>query len=252
FSQRVSTRAIKPRGLDEVFALAQAWNEMAERVEMQVRGQRELLANVSHELRSPLARVRVALELVPQTPENQARLADIALDLGELDRLIDDVLTASRLEAQGLPTHLESVDVAALFRSIVERAAHDPLVAGKEVRVKQSPAVTTIMADTALLRRALWNLVENAGKYGAPPIVLTAIPVERGVCLSVEDAGPGIPPELADRLFEPFARGARDRATAGFGLGLTIAKRVASVHGGTIALGRTLAGTRIDLTIPTL
>lgn len=249
---RRRARGQRPRATDEVFALAVAWNEMAARVESQVRGQRELLANVSHELRSPLARVRLALELVPRTPEVEARLADIALDLDELERLVDDTLTTARLDAQGLPTRLEAVDVRALLGSLASRAALDPKTAGREVRVVVSPKVTTVMADPALLRRALWNLVENAGKYGAPPIALSALPVPSGVCLSVEDAGPGVPPDLRDRLFEPFARAAKDRASPGFGLGLAIAQRVAAVHGGSIALADTARGTRIDLVIPVI
>src|SRR5919197_1041117 len=103
---------------------------MAERVQRLVRGEKELLANVSHELRSPLARLRMALALLPRTPADETRL----------------------VEAE---------------RDVAERERHDPAVAGREVRVADGETVT-LVADETLLRRALWNLVENAAKYGAP------------------------------------------------------------------------------------
>ena len=249
-------RRARPRTqgtLDEMFQLGVAWNDMAERVERLVRGQQELLANVSHELRSPLARVRVALELVPRTADNDKRLADIALDLDELDRLIDDVLTASRLESRGLPARLERVEVAALLATLADRAALDPTVAGKAVVTQQSPGVTAVTADAALLRRALWNLIENAARYGAAPITVSVLPSldGAGTCFSVADVGPGIPAALRARIFDPFVR-ADGHATRGFGLGLTIARRVAEVHGGSITLADTVSGTRFDLVIPVM
>lgn len=240
----------RTRGIDELYALQLSWNEMAERIEKQVKSQKELLLNVSHELRSPLARVRLGLELIPKSPESDARIRDIGHDLDELERLVDDVLTASRLDATGLPTHFERVDVKTLFDGLKDCAARDPKTAGKEVRVRVSPAADHVMGDPTLLRRALWNLVENAGKYGASPITLTSVPVEDGICLSVEDAGPGIPREVRATVFDAFVRAAKDRGAQGFGLGMTIAKAVAEVHGGSIAVAETLHGTRIDLVIP--
>src|SRR5215831_17169476 len=123
----------------ELFELTEAWNDMAGRIESLVRGQRELLANVSHELRSPLARVRVALDLLPRTPETERRFADVVADLEELDRLIDDVLTAARLEGGAMPLRRGDVDLVELLGSIRERAEHDPLVAGKTVEVRAVP-----------------------------------------------------------------------------------------------------------------
>jgi signal transduction histidine kinase len=229
-----------PQRSDELGDLMRAWNEMAERIQRLVLGHRELLANVSHELRSPLARMRVALELLPKTPESNARLADVEQDILELERLIDDVLTASRLEATGLPAHPEPASIASLFDQLKERAAHDPLLSGKDVRFESSGDVT-ITADAALLKRALWNLIENAAKYGAAPIVVAAERTDGRVRLSVRDHGPGVPAEERERVFAPFARLDKARTPdgsgrQGFGLGLTIARRVAEAHGGTIRL----------------
>lgn len=231
---------------DELEQLTRAFNEMAGRIETLVRGQKELLANVSHELRSPLARMRVALELLPRDASNAARLDDVEADLVELDRLIEDVLTATRLEASGLPAHLAAVDIGDLFAQLVARAEHDPAPANKAVRATSGAGIV-VTADGALLKRALWNLVENAAKYGAPPIELSAARDDKMVALSVHDAGAGIPPEERDRIFEPFYRGDKARTPGtGFGLGLTLAKRVAEAHGGHI----TVEGATFTIRIP--
>ncbi len=231
---------------DELEQLTRAFNEMAERIETQVRGQKELLANVSHELRSPLARIRVALELLPRDAKNEARLKDVEADIAELDRLIEDVLTTTRLGAGGLPAHIGAVDVAQLFAQLVERAAHDPITAGKTVRATGGEGLT-LNADGGLIKRALWNLVENAAKYGAPPIELSAAHDDKVIALRVTDAGAGIAPEERERVFEPFYRGDKARTPgSGFGLGLTLARRVAEAHGGHI----TVDGAVFTLRIP--
>lgn len=249
---------------DQMQELVQAWNDMAERIERLVRGQKELLANISHELRSPLARVRLALELLPRSADSESRLREVESDLGELERLISDVLMTSRLGATGLPTQPVQVELAPLLAQVVERAHHDPLTAGKPVRIESLPELT-LMADAALVRRAIFNLVENAAKYGAPPITLSArmAPAGDAVEISVTDEGEGIAEEDRERVFEPFFRLDKARthsATAphGFGLGLTLARRVAEAHGGTIAVtaahasgGREL-GCRVTLRLPLL
>ncbi|HEX8951455.1 MAG TPA: HAMP domain-containing sensor histidine kinase [Polyangia bacterium] len=239
-------RRQRHRAPDELEQLTRAFNEMAERIETLVRGQKELLANVSHELRSPLARMRVALELLPRDAKNEARLRDVEADLVELDRLIEDVLTTARLEASGLPAHLGAVDVGELFGQLVARAEHDPATAGKTVRAAGGAGIV-VTADGALLKRALWNLVENAAKYGAPPIELSARREDKSVALSVKDAGAGIAADERERVFEPFYRGDKARTPgSGFGLGLTLARRVAEAHGGHI----TVEGALFTLTIP--
>ena len=233
---------------DELSALSRSFNEMAERIERLVRGQKELLANVSHELRSPLARIRVALELVPRTAENERRLAGLEEDLEELETLIDDVLCASRLDAQAAPARMETVSLDRLVDGLLERAAHDPGLAG--LAVDRVGAAGVVTADPALLRRALWNLVENAGKHGAPPITI-ALAREAGEArVSVADRGAGIPASERERVFEPFARLDAARTARGVGLGLTIARRVAEVHGGTLTAGDGAHGFALTLTLP--
>src|SRR5947207_6640613 len=203
-----------------------------------------LLANESHELRSPLARIRVALALLPRAADDDRRLRGVERDLAELDRLIEGVLTTARLDATGLPTRLGPVDIRALLTDLVTRARHDPLTAHLPVRAEDG-APLSVTADESLLRRALWNLVENAAKYGAPPITLSAAVEGERVVLGVSEAGRGVAPGDRERVFEPFYRGdaartpdaAGDDAPRGVGLGLTLARRIAEVHGGAIAIG---------------
>jgi len=261
-SARAPADGARARRADEITELTRAFNEMAERVERLVRAEKDLLANVSHELRSPLARIRVALALLPREADDERRLRDVERDLAELDRLVEDVLTTARLEATGLPAHLGPVDARALLAELVARARQDPLTAALAVRVADGPAVT-LTADEALLRRALWNLVENAAKYGAPPITLSAALEGERVVFGVSDEGPGVAAADRERVFAPFYRGDVARtpdpvgeARRGVGLGLTLARRVAEVHGGAIAIepvedaGGAPRGCRVVLTIP--
>jgi signal transduction histidine kinase len=236
---------------DQLDELTRAWNEMAERVESLVRGQKELLANVSHELRSPLARLRVALELLAA---DEKRKAAMESDLTELDTLIETLLTASRLEASGLPMQLGRVDVPHLFTEIADRAARDPNLAGKPVSILPIPEdARSLDADGTLILRALWNLVDNAGKYGVPPISVEAKREGDVLLFSVTDEGPGIPVAERDRVFDPFYRLWSDSPRRGFGLGLTLARRVAEVHGGSIQIQSREGsdrGCRVTLRVP--
>jgi signal transduction histidine kinase len=240
---------------DELLTLMHTWNDMAERIERQVGAQRELLANVSHELRSPLARVRVALALLPDEAATRKRIADIEADLAELDALIEQILQTSRLEATGLPSHTERFAVSTLFEEVLARAAADPVTAplGTAVDAARSPDTIVIDGDRALLRRALFNLIENAAKYGAAPVTLAIEREGGGIALVVEDAGTGIPVDERERVLRPFSRGDRAHTPGrgGVGLGLSFASRVAEVHGGKLSLGDTpRRGLRVCLQLP--
>jgi two-component system OmpR family sensor kinase len=239
---------------DELLTLMHAWNDMAERIERQVGAQRELLANVSHELRSPLARVRVALALLPEAPETKKRIADIEADLGELDALIEQILQTSRLEATGLPTHVERFSITELYEEVLARAAADPLTAPLRASVVSgTDTAVTIEGDRGLLRRALFNLVENAAKYGAAPVTLDLERNPDGIVLVVRDHGSGIAEHERERMLQPFSRGDRAHTPGrgGVGLGLSFAARVAEVHGGSLALtGANESGLVVRLQLP--
>jgi two-component system OmpR family sensor kinase len=268
FHARFHGRRHRHRRLDELRELEVAWNEMAERIERLVRGQKELLANISHELRSPLTRVRLALELLPREGEADARLSEIEADLSELDRLIADVLITSRLEVTGLPTNPVQIDLVPMLKQLVERAAHDPLTAKLSPRLALpdpgDPAADglELRADATLLKRAVNNLIENAAKYGAAPVTVRARRDGDAIEISVSDEGPGVPRSERERVFEPFYRidkartpglpapsasaSAPGTAPHGFGLGLTLARRVAEAHGGSARISAAHPGQSPD------
>jgi signal transduction histidine kinase len=242
----------------ELGALGQAFDDMAARLEALVRGERELLANVSHELRTPLARIRVALELAAEGDAERARryLGEIGQDLAELDGLVEDVLAAARLDAAG-PGGLRPADGPVDLAQVAGeaearfRAAHE----GRRLEVLLADGLPALQGDAALLRRLLANLLDNAAKYSEPPepVRLAIRPEGAGAVLEVRDRGIGIAAEDLPRLFTPFFRTDRSRArgTGGTGLGLTLAKRIAEVHGGTIsAESASGEGTIFRVTLP--
>jgi two-component system OmpR family sensor kinase len=239
---------------DELGDVARAFNEMAERIQRLLQTEKELLANVAHELRTPLARIRVALEIAGEGDAEAARasLAEIAVDLAELEALIDDVLTAARFElaegtapSSGFALHLQQLTPSA----VAERAAE--LFRGRHPKRPFSSEFSAdpgfVQADPVLLRRVLDNLLENAHKYSPEPdsaVTLSVSERSGSACFEVRDQGMGISDEDLPRIFSAFFRGerSRSRGTGGVGLGLTLAKRIIEAHGGSIevesAVGR--------------
>jgi two-component system, OmpR family, sensor kinase len=236
---------------DEVGRLARSFDEMADRIQAARRAEKELLANVSHELRTPLARIKVALELIDAQDEDvRRRLLTIEEEVDELDRLVADVLTASRLDLASLPLRKVPVDV----QTLVDKARQRVLALDPSLRIEaQVEPRLMVEADEALLSRALDNLLDNARKYGVgSPVEMQARRENGEVVLAVRDRGPGIPEEDLPRVFDPFFRGegAPSRAP-GFGLGLALARRVAEAHGGSArATNSDGGGARIELRLP--
>jgi two-component system, OmpR family, sensor kinase len=242
----LSTR-VGLRRRDELGQVSDAFDEMAERITHLLRSQKELLANVSHELRTPLARIRVALELANEGDAMLAResLADIAEDLTELERLVDDVLTTARLDLTTTqtpgatpPLRLERVET----RALVDKAAARFRSARPEhtLDVRMDSTLPELEADPVLLRRALDNLLDNAGKYSEPhtTVRLSARRTDQGLEVEVADQGIGIDEKDMEQLFTPFFRSDRSRArrTGGVGLGLALARRIVVAHGGSLSL----------------
>jgi signal transduction histidine kinase len=214
---------VSVEGRDEVSSLAQSFNRAAGRIERLVGAHKGLLANASHELRSPLARLRMGIAMLSAEAKPQLR-TELENNVAELDALIDEILLASRLDTVSGMDAREDVDLLALVAE--ECVRFDASLDGRPV---------TVHGDRRLLRRLVRNLLDNARRYGAgSPIDVGLRESEGGhVELTVCDRGPGVPEPERGRIFEPFYRpaGGRDRE-GGVGLGLSLVHQIARHHGG--------------------
>ena len=217
---------VEVSGRDEVAAVATSFNQAAARVEALVRSHQSLLANASHELRSPLARMKMAVSMLDDaSPAQRDRLkGEIDTNVAELDALVEEVLLASRLDAAPSPAERESVDLLALAAE--EAARVDANVDGASLNVQ---------GEERLLRRALRNLLENAHRYGGGDIAVHTERAGTQALVRVCDRGPGVPEALRERVFEAFYRmpGHAEQA-GGVGLGLSLVKQIAERHGGSV------------------
>ena len=244
-------------GSDEVADLSRHFNAAAARIEelMQsqaalLQSQKSLLANASHELRSPLARIRMAIELSGARGSPEAR-AEIQRNIAELDQLIDEILLASRLEAP--QTDLGTLEVLDLVGLVAEEAAR----IDAELSLAPGTSEVLVRGVSKLLRRAVRNLLENAVRHGRVAGQVQAVGVSLSVehgqaVLQVDDWGPGVAPSQRERIFEPFYRlpGASER-DGGVGLGLALVRSIAQRHGGNVACGEHPGGgARFSLRLP--
>lgn len=238
------------RRRDELGELARAFNAMSTRLKDMVRSREQLLLDVSHELRSPLTRIKVALEMAPDGGAKDS----IRDDLGEMDAMIGEILEAARLDSAPGKLNPESVDLLELAGDVaLGFAARAPGVA---LRPAPAPGDFRVRADRERIRKVFSNVIGNAVKYsraGDAPVevVFESRPGEVGV--AVEDRGMGIPAADLPRLFEPFYRvdRSRSRDTGGYGLGLSLCRRIMEAHGGRIEIeSREGDGTRVRLFFP--
>jgi len=256
---RLSARAqLQPA--DAVYPLAERINAMAERIQGLLEAQKNLLHSVSHELRTPIARLEFGLELLAERAADPSavgpghaaalvkRIGAMGGDLAELNELVNELLSMSKLDnaqaAQRAPFAL-----APMLQECVDGMHPRP----QQLECVFDDGLDSIDGDRRLLARAVGNLLRNAEKYAARQIRLTARRFEDRVEIAVEDDGPGIPEDEAERVFEPFYRldRSRDRATGGFGLGLSIARKAVLLHGGTLQVERAaLGGARFVVELP--
>lgn len=218
--------------------------------------QRRFISDASHELRTPTAVIRSNAELLLRHPEqtieeNADHVAAIVDEAGQLGRLVEDLLTLARADEDRLPLQ------AAPFApgELVEGLARDygPLAEARGLRLESSTAPGTLVADRERIRQVLRILLDNAIKYTPAGGRVRVEAFERGGRwhLAVEDSGPGIPPELRERVFERFFRGPEARGQPGSGLGLAIAKSIVEAHGGRIRVGdAALGGARFEVLLP--
>lgn len=219
---------VPEHGHDEVADLAHQFNAAAERIETLMTSHKSLLANASHELRSPLTRIRMGLEFMGDDPASARAKAEIQRNIGELDQLVDEILLASRLDSSEVDVGtVESVDLIGLAAEECARIDADLEM--------QADGPLEVQGIAKLLRRAVRNLLENARRYSEGEITLTLAKQGKMVLIRVEDHGPGVPEAQRERIFEKFYRlpGASERS-GGVGLGLSLVRSIAERHGGTV------------------
>jgi two-component system sensor histidine kinase CpxA len=247
-----STSQLKPA--KEVGALIDDFNHMAQRVEELVRSQRQLIADVSHELRSPLARLSLGVDLLRQFPEDEdEHLSRFENELGKLNDLIERLLTLSRLESSTIQLKHDFFDLADLISEAISDLQFEAAARGCSVsctRSEQSP----ICGDQSLLRSAIENILRNAVQYSNEG---TTVSVELAreqtrTKITVTDTGPGLSDNEISHMFQPFFRGTEGqlRRSDGYGLGLAIASRAIELHGGTIGARNTGSGLAVAIELP--
>lgn len=222
---------VQNRSRDEFGVLTDAFNQMVRRIRDMVHARDQLLLDVSHELRSPLTRIKVALELLPEGEKRRR----IASDIGEMEAMITELLELERLrDGHGIRT--ERQDLMPILQEMTESFQDRP----PGVRIASAPPEVWLEIDGDRIRTVLRNLLENAIKYSLPdsgPIEISVAQNSETVTVRVTDDGPGIPETDLGNLFEPFFRVDRSRSkkSGGYGLGLSICKRILEAHGGTIS-----------------
>jgi two-component system OmpR family sensor kinase len=250
---RIAARMGRRR--DELADLGREYDHMADRLRALMEAQRRLLHDVSHELRSPLARLQAAIGLARQDPTKmEATLERVERESVRLDDLVGELLTLSRLEAGTEGALQETVDLVELAEAIAEDARFEARAAGRELRFQgEGQALTKVNGE--LLSRAFENVIRNGVKFTPEDSVVEVVAKLDGdgrhFHLVVMDRGPGVPEKDLDAIFEPFYRGRNGQSVSGYGLGLAIAIRAVEAHGGWVrARNRDGGGLVVEVNVP--
>jgi two-component system osmolarity sensor histidine kinase EnvZ len=230
---------IKPEGAIEVRQAATAFNRMQDRIRRFLAQRTEMLAGVSHDLRTPLTRLRLALAMLPRTEALRQDVSEMTADVEEMERMIGGYLAFARGEGT---EQAEPVNLCAVLEEVAAGARR----AGAKVELNMPPALTIPLRADAV-KRALTNLVDNARRHARRVALGAETSSPRSVQVTVDDDGPGIPPARRESVFRPFESG----AAGGTGLGLTIARDIVRAHGGEIVLEDSpLGGLRARIRLP--
>jgi two-component system sensor histidine kinase CpxA len=242
------------RRRDELADLAADFDDMAERIESLITSQQRLSRDISHELRSPLARMNVALGIAKQkaAPEVASQLERIESEADRLNQMIGRILTLSKLETGALDYEKQKVDLVDIVASVADDADFEARPLGKSVKMTGDGSCT-VDGNEPLLRSAVENVLRNAVRYTreGTAVEVSVVPNGERVKVLVQDHGGGVPEDELRNLFKPFYRvgEARERSTGGIGLGLAIADRAIAAHDGTIAARNKGDGLEIEITL---
>jgi two-component system osmolarity sensor histidine kinase EnvZ len=244
FGKGRSVPDFKPYGATEVRRAARAFLTMRERLDRHLQQRTEMLAGVSHDLKTPLTRIRLQLAMMPQSADIDAMRQDVA----EMEHMLNEYLEFARGEGGEKP---EPSDIAAIARGSAERALRARMAGPERLRVESSAPITVSIRRRAL-GRCITNLVDNALKFGAH-VAVSCSRDDRFAYIYIDDDGPGLPEHLHEDAFRPFHRldEGRNLQSGGVGLGLAIARDIARAHGGDITLGASpMGGLRASVRIP--
>jgi signal transduction histidine kinase len=239
---------------DELAVLARDFDAMADQLRANRSALTRLLRDISHELRSPLARMRVAVGLARQPAADLVRQLDrLEREIERLDSLISQVLKLARLHGTDPPFARETFDLDDVIEEVVRDANFEGAVKNCRVELEGS-ARASVNGSRDLLRSAIENVLRNAVRYSPPdaPVGVTVARPHDGMAILIRDRGPGVPDKDLERIFEPFYRVAesRDRDTGGEGIGLAITAEVMKAHGGSAAAANTPGGFEVRLSLP--
>ncbi len=253
FGRGELTARVMTRRQDEIGQLARSFNQMADRLERLITSERRLLEDISHELRSPLSRLKLATKLARTSPDQQSALDRIERNVDRMASLMSDIVEITRMEGDPSPLNMGVLNLDSLVEAIVEDCLIEAEMHGCRLAVSGC-TTTQIEGNRELLRRAIENVVRNAIRYSPPQSVIDVIVNEESSMTRIEirDRGPGVPEEYLTSIFEPFFRieEARDTTRGGTGLGLSIAKRAIQLHYGSINAENANPGLRVAMSIP--
>jgi signal transduction histidine kinase len=249
---KLSTR-VQSRRLDEIGQLGRSFNQMAERLERLIVSERRLLGDISHELRSPLARLKFAIKLARTSPDSKTALDRIERDVDRITSLVADIVEITFLEEDPALQGAEVVSTGEIMDEVVRDCAVEAENRGCRIAV-DGCLCGQVLGSRELLRRAIENVLRNGIRYAPEKsnIEVWIFEASNTAHIMIRDYGPGVPDETLARIFDPFFRveDARDANGGGSGLGLSIAKRAVQVHHGTISAANALPGLRVQITIP--
>jgi signal transduction histidine kinase len=237
---------------DELGSLARTFDIMADRIQTLLAAERRLLLDISHELRSPLARLSVAVELARSGDDRDGALNRIEKEADRLNALVGELLQVTRAEGDPNSLRMEPLRIDDLIRDLLDDWQLEANARGCRVELKSTLPVK-VRGDAELLRRAIENVVRNAIRY-APPDTVVEIAIENGsdIRVLVRDYGPGVPEQHLARIFDPFYRvdTDRNRVNGGAGLGLAIARRAVELHNGKIQARNAEPGLLVEIRLP--
>ncbi len=238
---------------DELADLGASFDTMASRLNMLIKSQTHLLHQVSHELRSPLARLQIAVGLASQQPDKlEVSLQRIERESMRMDSLVGELLELSRLESGVMQVEKEDIDLQELLNNIVEDARFEG--EHKNIRIEYKDVANVVMVGQYdLIHRAIDNVVRNAIKYSPAGLVVEILTYvqAKSIVILVQDQGAGLPDDELTTIFEAFFRGSNTTKTDGHGVGLAIAKQVIEAHGGKIlARNAQTGGLQVEIQLP--